>query len=72
MSLTWIMILLYLPVIRDYIGFGSMRLVDRLFPLASWVIYLAARELKKAIRRRRENKQMVTVNAEIVPTQNTP
>ncbi|MFA6256464.1 MAG: cation-transporting P-type ATPase [Candidatus Absconditabacterales bacterium] len=52
-SFVGILVLIYVPVIRDYLGFGSMKLVDWLFPLSSGVIYLAVRELQKYFQRRK-------------------
>lgn len=65
-----ILILLYVPVVRDYLAFGSMRLVDWMFPLGAGVVYLIARELKKMWNRHRSPKQIITVEATVSPTIN--
>ena len=54
MSFVGILILIYVPVVRDYLSFGSMTLGDWLFPLAAGILYLAIRELKKMLMRRKE------------------
>jgi len=61
------LILLYVPVVRDYLAFGSMRLVDWIFPLAAGVIYLIARELKKMWNRCRSSKKIISVEAVTTP-----
>ena len=55
MSFGGILILLYVPMVRDYLGFGSMKLVDWLFPLGAGLVFLIARELKKYIQRRNDS-----------------
>ena len=41
---------------KDYFGFGSMRLVDWAFPVCAGLVYLAVRELNKWMHRRRISK----------------
>ena len=62
-SFVGILLLLYVPVVRDYLAFGSMRLVDWIFPLGAGVIYLIARELKKMWNRHRISQQTISVEA---------
>ena len=52
-SFIGVLILVYVPVIRDFFAFGSMQLVDWLFPIAGWLLFLVICELNK---KRRRNK----------------
>jgi Ca2+-transporting ATPase len=56
MSFGGVLALVYLPVVRNYFAFGSMRLVDWLFPISAGILYLLVRELKKYFQRRKIKK----------------
>lgn len=52
-SFIWVLMLIYIPVVRNYFGFGSMRLIDRLFPISAGFVYLIIRELQKYFQRKK-------------------
>jgi P-type Ca2+ transporter type 2C len=43
-SLICLMVLIYVPVVRNYFWFGSLQPQDRIFPITAWVIFLLVRE----------------------------
>jgi len=56
------LVIMYVPWIKDFFWFGSMRLVDWLFPIAGAALYLSVREIKKA-RKRASDKSPEIVGA---------
>jgi len=54
LSFAGVLSLIYIPVIRNYFGFGAMRLTDWLFPISAGIIYLIVRETKKYFQRRKK------------------
>ena len=52
-SLGCLWLLIYNPWISQYFWFGAMRLVDRMFPVASWIVFLLIREAHKYFKRKR-------------------
>jgi Ca2+-transporting ATPase len=51
-SICFLSILIYVPVVSSYFGFGGMRAIDRLFPIIGWFIFLMIREAYKYFKRR--------------------
>lgn len=64
MSFSGVLILIYVPGIKDYFWFGAMRAVDWLFPIGAGIVYLAVYEVKKWSKRRKERKmsEQLTTN----------
>ena len=62
-SFIGVLILVYVPVIRDFFAFGSMQLVDWLFPIAGWLLFLVICELNKKRRRNKIRKSLATIDA---------
>ncbi len=52
-SLSLILVLIYMPIIHSYFKFWPMRLVDRLFPIIGGMIYLFVREWYKYFQRKK-------------------
>lgn len=68
MSFAGVLILVYMPVVHDYFSFGSMNLVDWLFPLVGGLVYLIIRELKKMWRRHTTSENVT--NLDVIPLSN--
>ena len=65
-SLWWILILLYVPVIRDYLAFGSMTLSDWLLPICWGIFFLLIREAQKYFKRRSSKKIVLESEVEVI------
>ena len=60
-SFIGLLILVYMPGVHNYFSFGSMTLKDRMFPVASWIIYLFAREMKKLWNKKRMKIENISI-----------
>lgn len=46
-SIWMILVLVYVPMVSNYFGFGRMNLIDRVYPIWAWIVFLAIREVGK-------------------------
>lgn len=52
LSILMIIILIYIPAISNYFWFWRMKLIDRIFPIWGWLLFLIIRETQKYIQRK--------------------
>lgn len=51
LSIWMVLVLIYVPAVSSYFWFGRMNLVDRIYPVVAWIIFLGIREAgKKSIK----------------------
>jgi len=62
MSFVGVLILIYVPVIRNFFAFGSMDLVDWLFPVVGCLLFFGIVEGIKMLKRNKESTQSYTSN----------
>lgn len=55
-SIFFVLILIYSPIIHTYFEFGSMDIKDRLFPIFGWILFLLIREFHKYLQRKNSKK----------------
>lgn len=60
-SITCIILLIYTPVIHTYFAFGKMDILDRLFPILGWMVFLLIRESAKYFQRKRFQENEVEI-----------
>jgi Ca2+-transporting ATPase len=63
MSFVGVLMLIYVPVVRDFFAFGSMRLVDWIFPLTWGLVFLTVYESNKRWKRMKTRKQVTVVES---------
>ncbi len=56
-SLVCLGVLIYVPVVSTYFGFGALAIEDRLFPIMGWIVFLLVREWVKGLREVRRKEE---------------